>query len=44
MAKTYKATYDVPSGKYESDSLVGLIWEVFTHRCWHLFKHGRWID
>ena len=34
----------VPNGTYSSDNIFGLLWEVFTHRCWHLFKHGRWID
>ena len=44
MEKVYKATYDVPEGTYESDSLMGLVWEVFKHRCWHLWKHRRWTD
>ena len=44
MKKIYKATYCVPTGIYESDSLMGLVWEVFKHRCWHLWKHKRWMD
>ena len=36
--------YKVPAGTYESDSMVGLLWEIFKHRTWHLFKHGKWID
>ena len=44
MKKTYKIRYDVPAGTYESNSLMGLVWEVLKHRCWHLFKHGRWMD
>ena len=44
MKKKYKATYNVPAGTYESDSLMGLVWEVFKHRCWHLWKHKRWMD
>ena len=44
MTKTYKIRYEVPAGVYESDSLVGLCWEVFRHRCSHLFKHGRGMD
>jgi len=42
--KKYKATYTVPTGKYESDSLIGLIAEVLRHRFFHLFNHGRWMD
>ena len=42
--KSYSARYDVPAGSYEANSIMGLVWEVFKHRCWHLFKHGRWID
>ena len=43
---TEKSYYElkVPVGKYTSDSLMGLVWEVFTHRLWHLFKHRRWTD
>ena len=44
MKKTYKIRYEVPEGVYESDSLLGLCWEVFRHRLWHLIKHGRWTD
>ena len=44
MKKIYKATYDVPAGTYESDSLVGLGWEVLKHRTWHLLKNRRWVD
>ena len=40
----YEATYKVPAGKYTSNSLFGLMWEVFTHRLWHLWKHKRWVD
>ncbi len=42
--REYKIRYDVPAGTYESDSLIGLCWEVLKHRTWHLFKHGRWMD
>ena len=31
-------------GKYESDTFIGLLWEIFKHRTWHLFKHGKWMD
>ncbi len=41
---TRKAMYSVPEGIYESESLFGLVWEVFKHRCWHLWNHGKWTD
>ena len=31
-------------GKYESDTFIGLLWEIFKHRTWHLFKHGKLMD
>jgi|TARA_B100000287_G_scaffold348754_1_gene337114 hypothetical protein len=34
----------VPNGTYSSDNIFSLMWEVLTHRTWHLFKHGRWMD
>ena len=34
----------VPNGKYYSNNIFGLVWEVFTHRFSHLFQHGRWMD
>ena len=34
----------VPAGTYEADNIFVLLWEIFKHRCWHLFKHLRWID
>ena len=35
---------NVPNGKYQAKSMVGLIYEVFKHRLHHLFKQGKWID
>ena len=40
----YKITYTVSNGVYYANSIWGLMWEVYTHRLWHLFKHGRWMD
>ena len=40
----YKYTLLVGEGAYFAQSLWGLFTEVFTHRCWHLWKHGRWMD
>jgi len=39
-----KYTLLVSAGTYTSNSLVGLVWEVVTHRFSHLIKHGRWMD
>ena len=36
--------YECNAGTYESESFIGLLWEIFKHRCWHLWKHGKWID
>ena len=35
---------NVPNGKYQAKSMIGLIYEVFKHRLHNLFKHGKWID
>ena len=40
----YKITYNVPNGTYYANSVWGLVWEVYSHRLKHLFKHGRWMD
>ena len=42
----YKPYYElkVPAGTYSSDNIFSLMWEVFTHRLWHLIKHKRWMD
>jgi hypothetical protein len=37
-------TLIVKEGYYEANTLFGLLLEVFKHRCWHLLKHGRWMD
>ena len=36
--------YECKAGIYESDTIIGLLWERFKHRLWHLRKQGRWID
>jgi hypothetical protein len=23
---------------------IKLGWMIFSHRCWHLYNHGKWID
>ena len=34
----------VPAGTYTNNNIFNLVWEVFTHRLWHLWKHRRWMD
>ena len=34
----------VPAGEYVANSLPSLLWELFKHRCWHLWIHRRWVD
>ena len=36
--------YECNAGTYESDTLIGLLWERFKHKLWHLRKHGKWMD
>ena len=40
----YKIKYSVPNGTYYANSIWGLVWEVYSHRLHHLFRHGRWMD
>ena len=37
-------SYTCEAGFYESDSYIGLMWEILKHRTWHLFTHGKWMD
>jgi hypothetical protein len=32
------------AGEYEADSWIGLGWEIFKHRLWHLWNHGSFMD
>jgi hypothetical protein len=34
----------VGAGVYEADSLGGLLWAVFAHRCWHWWRGDGWVD
>ena len=36
--------YDCKVGFYESDSYIGLMWEIAKHRLWHLWEHEKWMD
>ena len=40
----YKYRLNVSTGYYESNSFFRLLIEMFKHRCWHLYKHRKWID
>ncbi len=35
---------EVEAGTYSSDSLMGLLYSVFSHRMYHLIKYGKWED
>ena len=37
-------TLHVPAGTYSANTLLGLLWEVFTHRLWHLYRYHDWRD
>jgi hypothetical protein len=32
------------AGEYEADSWIGLGWEIFKHRLWHLWNDGSFVD
>jgi len=32
------------AGEYTSDSWLGLGWEIFKHRLWHLWNDGSFMD
>ena len=44
MTKNGVYKYECKAGTYESDTLIGLLWERFTHKLWHLKEHGKWMD
>ena len=39
-----KYTLIVGGGVYFSNSICGLLWEMFTHRFQHLMKGHGWMD
>jgi hypothetical protein len=39
-----KYRMDCEAGYYESDSWIGLGYEIITHRLWHLYKHKKFMD
>ena len=36
--------YDCEVGFYESDSYIGLMWEILKHRMYHLIHDRKWMD
>jgi len=40
----YKYTLLVGSDAYFSDTIVGLLWEMFKHRLEHLRRDSVWMD
>lgn len=39
-----KFKYWTKVGLYEADSFIGLLWEIFRHRLYHLIHDGKWQD
>ena len=37
-------SYKSNAGEYISDGYFKLGWEIFKHRCWHLFNDRKWMD
>jgi hypothetical protein len=44
LRKITHYTLHVNAGIYEADTLFGLIWEVISHRFYHLIKDKKWMD
>lgn len=40
----YKYVLIVGKGTYMASSLPKLLFEMFKHRCWHLYKDRKWVD
>jgi hypothetical protein len=36
--------YKCKEGTYSSHTLLGLLWERFTHKFWHLRQGHGWVD
>ena len=50
-AKYFTATWCGPCKAFKpvmnevaGEGYFKLGWGIFTHRLWHLFKHGKWMD
>jgi len=42
--REYRYHLVVAEGSYSANTLVGLLWSVFAHRCRHLFHGQGWRD
>ena len=40
----YRYTLLVDGGAYFSDTVIGLLWEMFKHRLEHLRRDNIWMD
>ena len=36
--------YHCPAGTYYDRSLLGLLWAIVSHRCWHWRRGEGWVD
>ena len=36
--------YHCPAGHYYDRSLLGLLWAIVSHRCWHWRRGEGWVD
>lgn len=36
--------YDCPAGYYSNVSLIGLLWDIVSHRFWHFRRGDGWVD
>jgi len=39
-----KYRLNVNAGNYHSNYIVGIVWAMFVHRCWHWLRGDGWID
>lgn len=44
MKNKHKYILLVDQGTYMAPSFFKLVWEVFKHRCYHLYKDRKWMD
>lgn len=37
-------SYTCPAGRYYNASLLGLLWDIVSHRAWHWRRGDGWVD
>lgn len=37
-------SYTCPAGQYYNVSLLGLLWDIVSHRAWHWRRGEGWVD